>query len=100
LTDRRVRFTRAAARHVKHEHTWWLANRDYKDLFTSELQEAVRILGVLPGAGTPYPRTPVPGLRRIYVRAIGCHLYYTFDETEVTIRALWPARRERGPRLR
>jgi plasmid stabilization system protein ParE len=100
LTDRRVRFTRTAARHVRQEHTWWLANRDYKELFSSELQEAIKLLGVLPGAGTPYTQTPVTELRRIYIRAIGCHAYYTFNETEVIVRAFWPARRERGPRLR
>jgi hypothetical protein len=27
-------------------------------------------------------------------------MYYTFDNTEVIVRAFWPARRERGPRLR
>ena len=99
MTERRVRFTKTASRHVQHEHTWWLANRDYKELFSLELQEAIKLLGVLPGAGTPYTRASVPGLRRIYVRAVGCHLYYTFDETEVIVRAFWPARRERGPRL-
>ena len=85
---------------MKQEHTWWLANRDHKGLFSEALQEAIEILGVLPGAGTPYARTPIPGLRRIYVRALGCHLYYTFSETEVIVRAFWPARREHSPRLR
>jgi hypothetical protein len=42
----------------------------------------------------------VPGLRRMYIRTLGCHLYYTFEEAEVVVRAFWPARRERGPRLR
>ena len=85
---------------MKQEHEWWLANRDYKDLFTSELQDAITFLRTLPGAGTPYARTPVSGLRRAYVRALGCHLYYTFDDSEVIVRAFWPARREHGPRLR
>jgi hypothetical protein len=100
LTERRVRFTRTATRHVKNEHEWWLANRDYKDLFSAELEEATKLLRALPGAGAVYSRSPVPALRRVYVRALGCHLYYTFDEAEVIVRAFWPARRERGPRLR
>src|SRR3954447_11700347 len=33
------------------------------------------------------------------LRRIHAHLYYTFDEDEVMIRALWGARRERGPRI-
>lgn len=27
------------------------------------------------------------------------HLYYTFSDDEVIVRALWGARRERGPQL-
>ena len=100
MTARRVRFTRTAARHLENEHAWWLANRDYKELFPTELQEALDVLSALPGAGSLYDRTPVVGLRRVYVRALGCHVYYTFDETEVIVRAFWPARREHGPRLR
>jgi hypothetical protein len=100
LIARRIRFTRTAARHVKNEHTWWLANRDYKELFSTELQEATKLVSTLPGAGSVYDQVPVPGLRRVYLRALGCHLYYTFDDTEVIVRALWPARREHGPRLR
>jgi hypothetical protein len=39
----------------------------------------------------------MPDLRRLYIRKLGCHLYYTFDEDDVIIRALWGARRKRGP---
>jgi hypothetical protein len=36
----------------------------------------------------------------LYLRKIDCHLYYTFDEREVIVRALWGARRRRGPRIK
>ena len=85
---------------MKNEHEWWLANRDYKELFSTELEEAIKLLRALPGAGAVYHRTPVPGLRRIYVGALGCHMYYTFDAAALIVRAFWPARRGRGPRLR
>jgi hypothetical protein len=39
-------------------------------------------------------------LRRLYLQRISCHLYYTHDDREVIVRALWGARRERGPALR
>jgi hypothetical protein len=55
------------------------------------------ILALLPGAGTPYTQTVVPDLRRLYIRKLGCHLYYTFDADDVIVRALGGARRERGP---
>ena len=57
----------------------------------------MNLLAALPGVGAPYPQAMVAGLRRIYLRKIDCHLYYTFDDEDVIIRALWGARRGRGP---
>jgi plasmid stabilization system protein ParE len=92
-----VRFTATAAQHVIAERSWWLKNRDHQELFATELESATRILAILPGAGTPYLRTSRQDLRRLHARKIGCHLYYTFDDDEVIVRAVWGARRERGP---
>jgi hypothetical protein len=99
LKNRRLRFTATAQEHVRREKAWWWANRDHTDVFTEEVEQALRIVAALPGAGTPYPQSPVPGIRRVYLRRVSAHLYYTFDEHEVIIRALWGARRERGPRI-
>jgi len=99
LKERRVHFTATARRHIDREHTWWIENRDYRELFATELEQAIHILAVLPGAGTPYTKAGVVGLRRLYLRTLGCHLYYTFDDLEVIVRAFWGARRERGPRI-
>ena len=74
-------------------------NRIHADVFVTEFEEALRILTWLPGAGTLYPQAGVADVRPIYVRKVACHLYYTFDEQEVIVRALWGARRRRGPRL-
>jgi hypothetical protein len=100
LKPRRVRFTATARRHVNREKLWWLENRIYTEVFTTEFEEALRILALLPGAGTSYPQAGVAGLRRIYLRKVACHLYYTFDKREVIVRALWGARRHRGPVIR
>lgn len=94
---RRVRFTETANNHVDRERAWWLENRDHLNLFAAELEKAIEILALLPGAGTPYTQSGVPDLRRLYIRKLGCHLYYTFDADDVIVRALWGARRERGP---
>jgi plasmid stabilization system protein ParE len=99
LTPRRVRFTATARRHVQREKQWWLVNRTHIDVFVSEFEQALRVLALLPGAGTAYPQAGVTGLRRIYVPKVACHLYYTFDDNEVIVRAFWGARRERRPRL-
>jgi plasmid stabilization system protein ParE len=97
LKPRRVRFTATAQRHVGHEKTWWLDNRLHIDVFATELEDVVRMLSLLPGAGTPYARAGLPGLRRLYLRRIDCHVYYTFDTHTAIVRAVWGARRDRHP---
>jgi hypothetical protein len=99
LSKRRVRFTATAQSHVQREKVWWLQHRDYPDVFAEELEQAVEIVAVLPGAGTVYAPSPVTGVRRLYLRRVDLHLYYTFDPDEVVIRALWGARRGHGPNL-
>jgi hypothetical protein len=58
------------------------------------------MLALLPGAGTPYAAAGIPGLRRLYLRRIDCHVYYSFDARNVIVRAVWGARRERHPPLK
>jgi plasmid stabilization system protein ParE len=99
LKNRRVRFTATAREHVRREKAWWLANRDKPDVFIEELEQALKIIATLPGAGSLYAQSPIPGIRRVYLRRIAVHLYYTFDGARVVVRAFWSARRERGPRL-
>ena len=89
MKNRRVRFTAIAQEHVRREKAWWLANRDHSDVFTEELEQALQIIAVLPGAGTLYAQSPVPGVRRVYLRTVAVHLYYTFDDARVIVRALW-----------
>jgi hypothetical protein len=62
-------------------------------------KSALKVIAILPGAGTLYQRSPVRGVRRVYLRKSALHLYYTFDDDEVIVRALWGAHRERGPQL-
>jgi hypothetical protein len=52
------------------------------DVFVNEFEQALRVLALLPGAGTSYPQAGVSGLRRIYVPKVECHLYYTFDNNQ------------------
>jgi plasmid stabilization system protein ParE len=99
LKPRRVRFTATAQQHVRREKTWWIENRIHQDVFVAEFEEAIRVLALLPGAGAAYPQAGIPGVRRFYVPKVACHVYYTFDERQVIVRALWGARREHGPRF-
>ena len=100
MKNRRVRFTATAQGHVRREKAWWLANRDHTEVFAEELEQALKIAATLPGAGSLYARSPVPGIRRLYVRRVSVHLYYTFVDDEVIVRALWGAHLERGPQIK
>lgn len=99
MTVRRVAFTLTARRHIDREHQWWLEHRDHRQLFEDELGDALKLLELLPGIGTPYELSPVPGVRRLYLEKVACHLYDTFDGELVVIRSLWGARRGRMPAL-
>jgi plasmid stabilization system protein ParE len=97
LTRRRVRFTSTAQEHVRREKAWWLASRDYPDVFADELQRVLEILSTLPGVGSEYSASPVAGVRRVYLRRSSVHVYYSFNDREVLVRAVWGARLEHGP---
>jgi plasmid stabilization system protein ParE len=97
LTGRRVSLTFTARDQVDQEHRWWLEHRDQRQLFELELGAALNLVALLPGIGTRYELSPVPGVRRLYLDKIDCHLYYTHDDEQVIIRSLWGARRGRGP---
>jgi plasmid stabilization system protein ParE len=97
LTHRRVRFTSGAFDHVRRQKAWWVKNRDYPEVFADELKRVLEILLRMPGIGTPYKLSPIPGVRRVYLRRAAVHVYYTFDSSEVLIRAVWGARLEHGP---
>ena len=99
MKERIVRFTATARRHVQREHAWWAANRDDQQMFANELEAAIRLLAFLPGLGSAYQQTKVVGLRRLYLDKLTSHLYYAYTDDEVIVRALWGARRKRGPRL-
>ena len=99
MIRRRVRFTATAQSHIRREKNWWLANREHTQIFANELEATLEIIARLPGAGRFYIEAGVPELRRLYLTKIACHIYYTFDDEEVIVRALWGARRERGPQL-
>jgi hypothetical protein len=65
LKKRLVQFTATAQQHVAREKAWWRAHRDYLDVFGEELEQALDVIALLPGAGADYVQSPVPGVRRV-----------------------------------
>ena len=99
MKRRRVLFTETARDQVRAAKIWWIENNFPVGILADEIEEAIAFLSLLPGAGSLYSDAHVPGLRRLYLRRISSHLYYTFTDNEVMIRAFWHARRGQGPHL-
>lgn len=97
MTRRKVRFTATAQKHLRLLQQWWRENSARPEILQHDLGEAMQMLSVLPGIGSLYPAAPITGVRRLYLERLMSHLYYTYDEREVVIRALWHARRGSGP---
>ena len=99
MKRRRVLFAETARDQVRAAKSWWMENDLPVEILAEEIEEAIALLSLLPGAGSLYPDASVPGLRRLYLRRISSHLYYTFTDNAVMIRALWHAKRGQGPNL-
>jgi plasmid stabilization system protein ParE len=97
VTRRRVRFTATAQQHVQRFKKWWQENSVRPEILDHDLAEAVRMLSIVPGIGSIYRPSPIVGMRRLYLERLMSHLYYTYDEREVVIRAVWHVRRGTGP---
>jgi hypothetical protein len=65
-------------------------------LFLGELTRALDLLNSLPMLGAPYPhRTAPEGMRRLVMRQVKCHLYYTVDAERrlLLVHAIWHSSR-------
>ncbi len=58
--------------------SWWVESNLPVEILADEIEQAIAFLSWLPGAGSSYANAGVPGLRRLYLRRISSHLYYTF----------------------
>ncbi len=98
----RVGFSRTADAHVESIESWWRENRlAAPDMFSRELEAAVRLLETSPLIGKSYPSAPVSEVRRLLIGRSRYHLYWEVDVAtrSVTILAVWYAGRGSGPRL-
>ncbi len=80
---------------------WWREHRRASpDLFLNELVGALEIVARAPMVGRLYRRSPVPGVRRLLLRATRYHVYYVPSLLEVRVLAIWHGERGVGPPLR
>lgn len=97
MTPRKVRFTATAREHVRVLRQWWQENTTRPEILHQDMSEAIQMLSVLPGIGSPYPESPLRGVRRLYLERLMSHIYYTYNDRELVIRAVWHARRGSAP---
>lgn len=97
MIRRRVRFTATARAQLRMLKAWWKENSLRPQIVQEDLEQAIDMLSLLPGIGAAYSPSPIAGVHRLYLERLSSHLYYTFDERDVVIRALWHARRGSGP---
>jgi plasmid stabilization system protein ParE len=97
VKPRTVLFADIARGQLRAAKTWWIDNDRPLETLVDEIEQAIRFLAWMPGAGTLYPQAGITGLRRLYLRRTSSHLYYTFTQDAVMIRAFWHARRGCGP---
>jgi len=98
----RVGFSRTADAQIEMIEVWWRENRPAApDMFSRELEAAVRLLEISPQIGKAYPEAPVPDVRRLLIGRSRYHIYWEIDADSdaVTVLAVWHARRGSGPRL-
>jgi plasmid stabilization system protein ParE len=94
-----VELSEEAEAQVDQIDVWWRANRlASPDLFTNELNQALRDLGAIPSLGTTY-RAGTEPLRRFLLRRTHCHLYFVEEPDRLYIVAVWSAFRGTGPKL-
>jgi hypothetical protein len=52
-------------------------------VFVEELEQALKMVAVLPGAATPYARSPIPDVRRVYLSQSGAKATVQFRTADV-----------------
>lgn len=98
----KVRFTQRAQRRAKLVAEWWRQHRPVAPaLFEEELAGLVGKRVERPTVGIVYQTLDGQVIRRRLMPRTAQHVYYSVDESNLTIviHAVWGARRGRDPRL-
>ena len=95
----RLRLTPRALAEAKRLKSWWVSNRDDRDLFDDEFSATLAKLLKTPMIGTSYSSRFEVGVRRVLMKKTNNHLYFTVHDEEVVVLSVWGAPRKRGPKL-
>jgi plasmid stabilization system protein ParE len=88
-----VEFVPEAAQQAAEARDWWRAHRDKAPFaFEDDLAELMTLLEQVPRAvGGPIPERP--GVRRAVLRRVRYNVYFTVEQSTVSILAVWHASR-------
>ena len=97
-----VRIVSSAARTIEQAATWWIANRPKApDAFTSDLENALKLVAFHPGIGARATNIKLKGVRRLHLARVHYHLYYRVTpEPAIEVLALWHTSRSDGPSIK
>ena len=97
-----LRIAPRAETHIRRVSAWWREHRPAApDLFAHEVADALDLLAVAPTLGVYYAERRGRVIRRLLLPRSQHHIYFTYDETAdvLEVRAVWHAKRGRGPLL-
>jgi plasmid stabilization system protein ParE len=98
----KLRVAEVAQRQIARIEKYWFDQRpDAETLFADELTATFHAITTIRYAGSRWPTTRRPELRRILMPRSMNHLYFVVDIAGDTVRvlAVWGARKGRTPRL-
>jgi plasmid stabilization system protein ParE len=89
-----------AAQQIDKEDAWWRANRPKApNAIREEIQRISALIAFQPSIGPIARNVILPGVRRIHLERVRCHIYYRVVDSprRVEIVGFWGSRRGIGP---
>lgn len=88
----RLVLTPRAQREIRRIDHWWRNHREKAPhLFRQEVDDALRLIALLPSVGSAYRGPHGQPLRRFHMEQTHHHLYYRVEREEVLVLTIWGA---------
>jgi plasmid stabilization system protein ParE len=96
----RVKVSAGAAKQVHDAARWWAENRPAAPgAVRGDIGQALELLALQPGVGTPCVGADLQGVRRLFLGRIRYFVYYRATADTLQVLALWHASRGDEPSL-
>ena len=89
-----------ASREIEEIDGWWRSHRPAAaNLFVTELQSMLSVVGLMPTLGAPARNARIRGVRRVLLTRTRYHVFYRVRGDVLEVLAVWHAARGMGPGL-